>query len=54
MDESGIESARMSLPPSRRSARAIIALVMVCVTAALIVSYRSWYQEAVDRRHDAC
>ena len=48
MDESGIESARMSLRRSRRSARATIALAVVCVIAALVGSYRSWYQEAVD------
>ncbi len=48
VDESGVESARMSLRRSRRSARATIALAVVCVIAALVVSYRSWHQEAVD------
>jgi glutamine amidotransferase-like uncharacterized protein len=51
VDESGIESARMSLRRSRRSARsarATIALALVCVIAALVASYRSWRQEVVD------
>ena len=48
MDESGIESARMSLRRSRRSARATIAFAVVCVIAALVASYRSWHQEAAD------
>ncbi len=48
MDESGIESARMSLRRSRRSARATIALEVVCAIAALVASYRSWHQEAAD------
>ena len=48
MDESGIESARMSLRRGRRSARATIALAVVCVIAALVASYRSWHQEAAD------
>jgi Biotin-protein ligase, N terminal len=48
VDESGIESARMSLRRSRRSARATIALAVVCVIAALVASYRSSDQEAAD------
>ncbi len=45
----GIESARMSRRcHSRRSARATIALAVVCVIAALAASYRSWHQEAAD------
>ncbi len=45
VDESGIESARMSL---RRSRRATVALAVVCVIAALVASYRSWHKEEAD------
>jgi glutamine amidotransferase-like uncharacterized protein len=48
VDESGIESARMSLRRSRRSGRATIALAVVCVIAAVVASFRSWHQEAAD------
>ncbi len=48
MDQSGIESARMSIRRGRRSARATIALAVVCVIAALVASYRSSHQEAAD------
>ena len=45
MHESGIEPARTSVRRSRRSARAIIALAVVCVISALLASYRSWHRE---------
>jgi glutamine amidotransferase-like uncharacterized protein len=48
MHDSGIEPARTSIRSSRRSARAIIALAVVCVISALLASYRSWQQEAPD------
>jgi glutamine amidotransferase-like uncharacterized protein len=48
MHESGIEPARTSVRRSRRSARAIIALAVVCVISALLASYRSWHQESPD------
>ena len=46
VDESGIESPRMSLRHSRRSARATIALAVVCLIAAFFPSYCSRHQEA--------
>jgi glutamine amidotransferase-like uncharacterized protein len=49
MHESGIEPVRTSVRRSRRSARAIIALAVVCVIYALLASYRPWYQEAPER-----
>src|SRR5262249_51523267 len=48
VDESGVESARITLRRSRRSARATIALAVVCGIAALVASYRSRHQEAAD------
>ncbi len=48
MEERGLEAARMSLGRSHRSARATIAIAVVCVIAALVASYRSWHQEAAD------
>ena len=48
VDGSGIESARMRLRRGRRSARATIALAVVCVIATLVASYRSWHQDLDD------
>ncbi len=48
MHESGIKPARTKVQRSRRSARRIIALAVVCVISALLASYQSLRQEAPD------
>jgi glutamine amidotransferase-like uncharacterized protein len=46
--ESGIEPARTSVRLKRRSARAMIALAVVCVIYALLASYQSSHEPALD------